>query len=175
MKAKCLTLIFASIALCGSNCGTSPTSPGSTSTTSSSSSVAQEWDFVLYDRNDNAVAAGQTSCSPPAGTATGSCGPVVWTLLRTSTFGCTLKVSFEPVFNGSSVRFVNWRAPASGTTCSNVSGFSHWGDGSTLDGPYGVAVSASGSVTISWRSPIGVGGGTSKWIAIKGRCTDCPR
>ncbi len=175
MKTNCLMLILAAIALCGSECDMSPSSPSSTQTTSTSSGVAQEWDFVLYDRNDNAVAAGQTSCSPPAGTATGSCGPVVWKLLRTSTFGCTLTVSFEPVFNGSRVTFLNWRAPASGTTCGSVGGFSHRGDGSTLDGPYGSAVSAAGSATITWRSPIGIGGGTSKWIAIKGRCTDCPR
>ena len=158
-------------------CDTSPSSSSPTSVSSTpDASSTQQWDFVLWEGHlDRAVAAGLTSCSAPAGNGTGSCSPVVWTVLRASEFGCTLKVSFEPVFNVNTVTLVNWRAPAAGSTCTGVSGYSLHGDGRVLDPPYGSATAAGGDVTIIWNSPIGLGGGTSEWTAIRGMCSDCPR
>jgi len=120
----------------------------------------QTWEFSLLDGTGGIVATSTGSCLQG-----GACGPFDWTVLNTQSFGCTLVYRFQVQFSGDQVRVLQGQL-GPGTTCSGMSMGQNFGTGQA-NAAYPAATQASGTVTITWSSPIGPGGGPGSWQARK--------
>ncbi len=127
--------------------------------TALSDSDTQTWAFSALDDAGFPISIATADCLPG-----GACSASSWTLLDSATFGCTHKVDFAVQFSGDQVSLMTF-ATTFDSDCSSTSTI---GNGTGVaNSAYPNATQASGTVTLNTTSPIGPGGGTGDWSAVK--------